>query len=169
MKADDIIDMWDMNGNISANFGTVIHDSLDYYFKYNRTPNCLISSKIVVEFIEKYMTLINLDKCKSEIFITDVKHGLCGYIDLLYDVGDGYIISDYKISSNDSNEKKYEITGVFKNLKPVKMTRHILQLNFYRKILENTGHSVKAMMLYEYTDDWRSYEIENIEYDIVKL
>ena len=167
-KADDILELWGENRDLSAAYGTAVHKGLEVYFKNHELMKQLDSSKErphtavtympreIGNIVDKYLAdkpSDFADRSSAEVF---VRHGnRCGFIDLLEEGTDGLVMHDYKF---------------IKQLKNIKYTTYgthpaySLQQNFYREVLEANGHKVKAMLLDTYVDgEWQTVEVKRIK------
>lgn len=149
--------MWSMSGDISATFGTALHMAMEQWFlhkefgteKEYHLPKPEYLKKAVLSFPLKDADIL------PEVMISDVENKMCGQIDglnqILNDDSVSYTIIDYK---SDSDVKK-------------NLTKHTIQLNFYRKILENKGFTISGMSIWNYVDEkWTEYQIERINLEI---
>lgn len=173
VKATDITDIWNLNGELSMEYGTLIHKGLEVYFNNhelmvnmdkakgqthtasNFMPHAIGS--IVSKFVAlKYPEFASL--CKAEVF---VRHGnRCGFIDLLETVDGGVIVHDYKIIK-ELKIINYRVYG--------KLDNYTLQQNFYRELLEANGYTVKGMVLDQYTgQEWRVVPVKKVELEAMQ-
>lgn len=166
LRPEVIQSFWDKNGELSAGFGTIIHDAFDFYIKnqvqleaYDNIRErehsaCNWMPNTVGRIIDQYLETRNVSASQSEVF---VRHGLfCGYIDQLLYIEDSVVqIRDYKII----NKLKKVKTRSYGSI-----TKYTVQQNFYREILEANGYSVVSMELNTYDgSEWRDVELEEIE------
>lgn len=146
--------MWSMSGDISATFGTSLHIAIEQWFlhrnygteKEYHLPKPEYLKKAVLSFPLKDANIL------PEVMISDVENKMCGQVDgleqTLIDDLVSYTIIDYK---SDSDVKK-------------NLQKHTIQLNFYRKILENKGFKIDGMSIWNYVNEtWTEYKIEVIE------
>jgi len=176
----EVLDMWENGGKVSATFGTSIHNALEHYEKYKglgkviqdlkglpynkALPSHPALRKIVEEFYE--LPLVE-GIVIPEALVTNVERGLCGYADRVVVTGDKECdIEDYKINIGahkvDSN---ITFLGDMADLPKTKLSKHALQLNFYRRLFEESGWKVNHLRSHVYEDKWTTYELERIKLD----
>lgn len=168
----DILDMWEVKRNISADYGILVHKALEeahnYWNQIEQMDENLEEDKhferllpadlsIIVEEYFKFRFKITPDFAKNKIE-TEVRvkcEGLTGIIDNLEWVSDGFYIWDYKITDG-IDIVKY---GTFKDKK------YTLQQNFYRHIMEKvTGKKCLGMSLCVWDGvKWKREEINKID------
>lgn len=146
--------MWEASGNISATFGTALHLAMEQWFLHRdfgtekgyHLPKPDYLKKAVESFPLKDLPFVY-----PEVFVSDVANKMVGQVDALVFVGRDdikeYDILDYKSDSD-----------VSKNIK-----KHRIQLNFYRKILENKGFKIRKMSIWNYINEWSEHKIDIIE------
>lgn len=161
---EDLRGIWKMNGDISMNWGSAIHQALEVYHKYHRVgkniqdkkqlnDNYILPKqphlrKVVTEFIELYGA-----DAESEVLISDIKNGMAGTIDRL-EIVDFETkvcrIGDYK--TNAEMDKK-------------KLLKYQKQLSFYAHILINHGWTVQGLDLYYLNTEegWECVEMEVLD------
>jgi len=140
IDAEDLDDMWSNNGKISRTLGDAIHYSMEQWFKHKdhgtekdyHLPKHPFLNKVVTSFPDKDKDVL------PEVIISDVKNRMVGRVDGLQ----GSRIIDYKSDAN-----------VEKNL-----SCHFKQLSFYATILNNKGHKINKIVVWNYTNKWTKYE-----------
>ncbi len=186
----DLLKLWDANAKLSADFGTVIHNALEMRGNFKHIGSQIIESKekkdskkknkdeIIYQdpslskqpFLQKVVQEFEkLDKIKgdsfSEVFITDVKNGRCGIVDMLTITGDmRCVIKDFKVqvgveekSSSDKPLPPYD------SLDSNKLSKHQLQLSYYGEILEQTGWTIDKLQTFAYNGKWQKYDFKKLE------
>lgn len=164
-----IVEMWERNGELSAAFGTVVHDALDFYIKNqvdmqayddikerpHTAANWMPNS--VGHIVDKYLENHDVEASRGEVF---VRFGnFCGSIDhLVYESEKTVFIRDYKII----NELKSAKTKNFG-----KQDKYTVQLNTYRAILEANGYTVSGMELNIFDgEEWKDVKVERIDINV---
>jgi len=160
VPAEDIQKIWNANRDMSGDFGTVLHTALEtahmYWdigekikdnkkWKTGETPENYslpkqpVLRKAVLSYIKAYGI-----KGKPEVLVTDVKNGMCGWIDSLHIIDEDKKIcdlEDYKTSVMDK----------------AKAIQYNHQQSYYGKILENFGWTVRNILLRDYDGEkWNS-------------
>lgn len=146
--------MWSMSGDISATWGTSLHLALEQWFlhrnygteKEYHLPKPEYLRKAVLSFPLKDFDVL------PEVMISDVENKMCGQVDglnpIIVDDLVSYTIIDYK---SDFDVKK-------------NLQKHTIQMNFYRKILENKEFKISGMSVWNYiNEEWTEYKLEKIE------
>lgn len=144
-----VLDMWEGNGNVSATFGTALHLAMEQWFRYRSTGTDkqyhLVKHPFLRTAVESFP--YKDEHVYPEAFVSDVANLRVGQIDGLLVTSDSEKIAkiiDYKSDSD-----------VEKNL-----DKHTWQLNFYRWILEAHGWSITGLEIWNYTSEWKKYELE---------
>jgi len=177
VPAPDILKLWGSSNEVSTEFGTLVHKTLEHYFKNRHLADKIMSARestenpampkhpvlkgIIEGFLEVYKHDLNIE---NEILITDVKNGRCGQVDLL-NISDreGKVcrIQDFKVNiGSDEVSSKNKLKAPYDKLPATKVSKYALQLNFYRKMMENTGWTVEGLDVYAYEDGWKHYELD---------
>lgn len=134
--AEEVLAAWDMRGETSLQYGTLIHKCIELWCKYVEYPKNEYLHAIVSDWAE---TFIGMDD--TEIFVQDDAHQLCGVIDAIEDHSDGIDIYDWK--TGDIHQKIQHTLG--KDFPNDRLSLYTLQLNFYKYILEQNGKKVKSL------------------------
>lgn len=153
-EVDDVLAGWDAKGQISLDYGTLIHKCIETYCKYGELPNNEYLKSIVEDWAEVFADgPIDF----NELFVQDDAHQMCGVIDAI----GGNTIYDWK--SNTDLSKKVQLTT--KDLPNDYLGLYTLQLNFYRYIVEQNGGKVNKLVI-----GWLNGEHwEKIKVDIIDI
>lgn len=167
-----ILDIWSQNGDLSAAFGTVVHNSFEFYIKNKEEmmhydfikerphtamhwmPNTV--GAIVDEYIRE---IYSLDNSRSEVF---VRYGdYCGYIDhLVYLDEDVVELRDFKFINKIKKVRTKSYGSV---------TKYSVQASLYAEILKANGYTVKSITLDTYNGtEWEAVPIEKVNIDVRK-
>lgn len=153
---EEVLASWDMRGETSLQYGTLIHKCIELWCKYVEYPKNEYLTAIVSDWAERY---IGMDY--SEMFVQDDAHQLCGVIDAANEYKDGWELYDWK--TGDIHQKVQHTLG--KDFPNDRLSLYTLQLNFYRYIMEQNGQKVKAMYI-----GWLNGEHwENIKVDFIDI
>lgn len=171
----NIIDMWNVNGNASSNFGTALHAAIELYGKYSHIADIIdidlktgtrkkLSAKVeknsamsklpyLQQVVQSFFTEERAnEKALYEVLVVDHKNKRAGRIDRLVITEDG----------------KYKIRDMKTNHKILKPERDIYtkQLSFYGDIiLANKGELVTEdpIVLHHWVDnEWKDIPLEKI-------
>lgn len=177
VKQDEVKELWSIGGKLTADFGTLIHQALEYYTNY-RTVGGVISEskgieenyalpshpilKVIVQEFDSIDTSKN--KIITEALITDVKNGFCGHADRIEIIDEKKKIcriGDYKINVNaaEIDPKRNKVLAPFDSLPASKLSKYQLQMSFYANMLQKSGWTVQALDVYVYENKWTHYEL----------
>ncbi len=150
-EADDVLAGWDAKGEISLQYGTLIHKCIETFNKYGETPNNEYLKDIVEDWVE-----VSDDAYLSEEFVQDDTHQLCGVIDLLGE----HEIADIK--TGDIHQKIQHKMG--KDWPNDRLSLYTLQLNFYRYIVEQNGGKINRLAIYWLNGEhWEKVKVDIID------
>lgn len=135
-EVEDVLAGWDSKGEISLQYGTLIHKCMETYIKYNELPNNEYLKAIVEDWAEQN----DHETFQSEVFVQDDLHQLCGVIDLIQ----GAEIQDFK--TGDIHQKISHTLG--KDFPNDRLSLYTLQLNFYRYIMEQNGSKINSLAVW---------------------
>lgn len=176
----DIISMWNSNGTVSSDFGTVIHKALEHYDNHKKNAVTIAKNKddqedralpkhpILRQIIKSF---VELDQPKgdveTEVLVTDVNDLKCGIIDrlLILDKAKKVCrVQDYKINVGAEEESSnLKAKAPYDELPKNKLTKYQIQLSFYAEILKNSGWTVEGLDVFVLEDEWKHYPLEILE------
>ena len=183
---EEIKALWNINGNVSAGFGTAVHAWLEFYFTYREVGERIMEARNAkkpgtVEFnpaIPKHpigyyvvTNLINLikeeqGKCLCEVFVTDSISKRCGFIDRLLIVDEAKKIcriQDYKVNiGSEEVSSKNKPFGIYAEYEASKITKYHIQLSFYADILRKSGWTVEGIDFFILEQTWKKISRDNI-------
>ena len=152
-EVEDVLAGWDFKGEISLQYGTLIHKCMETFIKYNELPNNEYLKAIVEDWAEQN----DHETFQSEVFVQDDLHQLCGVIDLIQ----GAEILDFK--TGDIHQKIQHQLG--KDWPNDRLSLYTLQLNFYRYIMEQNGSKINSLAIW-----WLNGEHwERVKVDIIDI
>lgn len=135
-ETEDVLAGWDSKGEISLQYGTLIHKCIETWCKYGEEPNNEYLKEIVKDWEEVFGD-VPIDS--NELFIQDDTHQLCGVADAIGD----YILYDWK--TGDIHQKIQHTLG--KDFPNDRLSLYTLQLNFYRYIIEQKGEKINKLVV----------------------
>lgn len=168
--------MWKINGDITSDFGTVVHKLLEYYEKYKSFGD-IISSKQQIEdnyclpkhpVLRKIITeFLLMPQQKGEVvteaLVSSIKDNICGQADRIKIIDkDKKIcrVGDIKVNINSEGvDKKYKILPPFETLPSNKLSKYQLQMSVYANMLQKSGWVVEGLDVYVYEDGWKYFEL----------
>lgn len=133
---EDILASWESKGEISLQYGTLIHKCIETYNKYGVLPNNSYLADITLDWEETFMDC-PIDF--SELFIQDDAHQLCGVADAI----GGDTLYDWK--TGDIHKKVQHTLG--KEFPNDQLSLYTLQLNFYKYIIEQNGGKINKLVI----------------------
>lgn len=155
IETKDLVAMWKLRGEISASFGTTVHQALEMYGKYKD-----ISEKLGKEYhlspipmirkiVDGFYTGREAEEAIYEPMIVDHDRKWAGQIDRLVVTGDKKcIIEDFKTNQD---------------MTPAKTESYTHQLSFYQKIMESGGWTVEGIRLHHLDGSWKTIELTSKE------
>lgn len=137
----NILDSWVMKGEISLQYGTLIHKCIEAYLTFGimAAPSNEYLQAIVEDFGEVFEDLFGKGG-QPEAFLQDDVHQLCGFADYIDNDGNIY---DWK--TGDIHKKQQHTLG--KEFPNDALSLYTLQLNFYRYIMEQNGRKVNKLFI----------------------
>lgn len=135
-EVDDVLAGWDSKGEISLQYGTLVHKCIEVWCKYGEEPNNEYLKEIVKDWEEVFGDA-PIDF--NELFVQDDTHQLCGVADA---IGDG-VLYDWK--TGDIHKKAQHTLG--KEFPNDQLSLYTLQLNFYKYIIEQNGGKIKKLII----------------------
>lgn len=166
LKPEDIKEYWQAKSNCSTTWGTAIHQAMETYGEHLEIAEKLgketgvhpLLLPIVEEFFKTYP-----GKRAFERFVANKDKMRCGRIDSLLLNDDGTItIEDFKTNADlHKMGSPKTLKAPYSHLPNTPFGEYVLQINFYRSILEDAGKKVKDMYLRWLNADgeWESLEI----------
>lgn len=154
--AEEVLAAWDMRGETSLMYGSLIHKCIELWNKYVELPKNEYLKAIVNDYADNFLAIDN-----SEMFVQDDVHQLCGVIDAAKEHADGsWTIYDWK--TGDIHQKVQHTLG--RDFPNDRLTLYTLQLNFYRYIMEQNGKKVKDMYIgWLNGEHWEQIKIDFID------
>ena len=169
LQQSEVQDLWDKHGEASRDFGTLLHNCLDYYFSnYFKMCQYAINRELdmsatlffpatVGKIIDAYADFINEEDIAASETETFIQWGsCCGVVDRIHYLDENTCeIIDYKTTSNDEVVKTKDFG---------ELDKYTLQQNFYRSILEHYGLTVEAMKLHVWDGDkWSEKTLKRVD------
>ena len=150
---EDVLAGWDSKGEISLQYGTLIHKCIETFVKYGEAPKNEYLACIVGDWDEVFGDE-QIDS--TELFVQDDVHQLCGVIDGLA----GDTIYDWK--TGDIHQKISHTLG--KEFPNDRLSLYTLQLNFYRYICEQNGRKINHLVIgWLNGEHWEKVKVDVID------
>lgn len=167
-----IEDLWRAKADCSTTFGTALHQALETYGRFSELNELLGKESgihpTLLPIVEEFFAERGDEQAVYEPFVADVRNKRCGRIDRLVITGPKEcIIEDYK-----TNADLYK-KGTPPNLKPpyshlpnVPISGYILQLSFYKAIVEAAGWTVKGIRVHHWNGAWETIDLKPVDIDM---
>jgi len=172
-----IKDLWDANGTLASDFGSVVHQALENFDKFKEYGDiissqqkeeknyCLPKHPVLRQIVEGFIAIDNKGGViVPEALISDVKKGICGHADRVRIIDKEKKIcdvEDYKINiDSETAKKELKPLDPFKELPSNKLSKYQLQMSIYANMLQSSGWQVNKLVVYVYEDIWKKYELE---------
>jgi len=152
MTPEEIRAKWELKGKIAREQGDWVHDSIQYYLKYdNEFDN---------EPVKEFKKLQTKNVYYSEMIVYDEQYA--GTIDLIEVLGNKKVkIHDFKTNA-DLYKKKGKLKAPYKDLANTPINKYRLQLSKYKEMLEKMkGVEVVELNLWWWAGG--KFEIINVE------
>ena len=147
---EDILEEWRLNGENASKAGTKMHNDIEYFYNGIEVKN----DNIEFEYFQRFRAdFPELKPYRTEWMVYWEEMKISGSIDMVYENPDGtLLIYDWKrvkeISHETSFGKDYAITPCISHLPNTNFWHYSLQLNMYKKILEEKyGKKVVGLFL----------------------
>lgn len=150
----DVLDKWDKKRDISLHLGNWVHESIEYFLKYDKS----FENEPVIHFKEVFNPNSTY---YSEVIVHDDK--LAGTIDLIEVVGPNKVVlHDFK-TNEDLEKKNGKMLDAFSYLDYTPMNKYRLQLSKYKELITKmTGVEVVGLNIWHYVPG-TGFNIINIE------
>lgn len=148
-----VLDGWDSKGEISLQYGTLIHKCIETWCVFGEKPN----NEYLRAVVEDWDEVFGGDPIDfNELFIQDDAHQLCGVADAI----GGNTLYDWK--TGDIHQKIQHTLG--KDFPNDRLSLYTLQLNFYRYIIEqNGGRADKLIIGWLNGEHWEKVDVPIID------
>jgi len=171
---EDILNLWESNGNAAALFGTAIHAVMEHFFTYKKLgakiqevagkdKNAAMPNHPFLQQLIAGLEEVRLDgDAVQEACVSSVKNGICGLVDDLFIVDRKKKICrirDYKITFDILVDKK-ELKAPFAYLGSNKLAKNFLQLSFYGYLMSLSGWTIQGLDIYNWDGTWSKHTLE---------
>lgn len=174
VDATELAELWSSSGDISRDFGTVVHKAIEHYYKFEAIGQQIEEAKgynpawpkhpAIRKIVEEFINQRPVETIYTEVLVTDIKNRLCGTIDRLQIIDPTKKIcrvQDYKINVG-AEDKAPRPKAPYNHLDGLKLTKYQLQMSFYAHILEQHGWTVEGLDAFVYDESWKTYSLNKI-------
>lgn len=158
-EVEDILAGWDAKGEISTQYGTLVHKCIETFILYgaDAKPNNQYLADIVDDWDTVFGDLLGVSGT-PERFVYDDIHQLCGVADFVDDTN--HVLYDWK--TGDIHKKAQHTLG--KEFPNDQLSLYTLQLNFYRYIIEQNGGKINKLVIgWLNGEHWEKVDVPIIE------
>ena len=148
VESKDIIDMWELKGEVSRGFGTAMHASLELYGKYNGLATALERDTamhdhpVIKTAVTAFYEGRDKEKAVYEVMVVDSNAKRAGQIDRLLITGNKRCrVQDYKTNADITKD----------------LDVYWKQLEFYADILTAGGWVVEGLDIFHWDGTWKTY------------
>ena len=135
---EEMIEEWNENGRIASELGTALHADIENFYNQIKVENDSLEFQYFRKFVSDFPELVPY---RTEWMVYDDTIKLTGSIDMVFENPDGTLqIYDWKRSKGieyESFGNKCSITPCLSHLPDTNFNHYSLQLNIYRKILQD--------------------------------
>jgi ATP-dependent exoDNAse (exonuclease V) beta subunit len=169
---DTVAAYWQSKADISTSFGTALHKALEHYGKYHTM--CETDGKgtgihpTLEPIVQQFFSGREEQRAKYEVVVADPITKRCGTIDRLVVTGDRHcVITDYKTNGNLYKKgTPAKLKAPYHYLPNVPLSRYMIQLSFYKAVMEAAGWTVDALLVEWWNgEQWQTIEIQPVEID----
>lgn len=162
LDVEEVRDSWKQKNKQSTDFGTLIHESIEYRLKNKNLPKDCNDPDVIENIASKIEEEFRPGEFLLEQIIWDKDYKLAGTSDLIIDNSDTFSIVDFKTN------KQIKYTNVYEEkflLKPVdhlpngEYFKYALQLSFYAYMFnKKTGKTLDRLSFFWLKRKNNSYE-----------
>lgn len=147
MAVKDVLKLWEEKKNTGLNFGTMIHENIETYFKERKVLDERYS-----EIVEDISDRVYVDGGYNELICFDKIKKICGTADYVQFKENSFIISDFKTNLKFNFENPFQdkfLSGPVNHLPNSEYFIYALQLSFYARMISNlTGLMCESLNVY---------------------
>lgn len=147
MAVEDVLLLWEEKKNTGLNFGTMIHENIETFFKEGKILNERYS-----EIIKEIYDHVYNDDAYNELICFDKNKKICGTADYVHFKKDSFIISDFKTNLKFNFENQFQDKYLLEPVSHLPNSEYFvyaLQLSFYARMISNlTGLICESLDVY---------------------
>lgn len=157
----EVIYKWDLNGEVSANYGTSIHKGIEYWIRFGVMPKVPHVVKAIEAFAEKYKR----EELEPEVIVYSKELKLAGTIDQIRRIKKGTVqILDVKTNGEITDKARGKFLAPLDDLPYSKLNEYRLQLSAYKELLELKGIEVEEIVLEHFDGEkFKTIKLEPIK------
>jgi ATP-dependent exoDNAse (exonuclease V) beta subunit len=145
LRTEDVIQQWEQNRDEAAELGSRVHAHAERVLKNQPSEPKFTKDQLFFDTVTRFIKrdlLPNYTLLETEKVIFSPKYGLAGTVDLLMKNRSGHIIIlDWKTNKQIKQQNRYQRgLGRLSHLPDSNYYHYCLQLNLYRKIMEEEGY-----------------------------
>ena len=176
---DEIKKTWKDNGKVAAELGTGLHEAIERFYLNNANNDDKLDGKTRTEwdYFLQFQKQYQLKPYRVEWMIWSSEHKLAGTVDMVVEKDDGKLVMyDWKRSKDKicKQERNYRYgKGPLSRVKDNKYYKYALQLNLYRKLLEDyydcVVESLYTVRLHPNATTFEVVEMDIMEEEVKKI
>ena len=147
MAVEDVLQLWEEKKNTGLNFGTMIHENVETFFKEKKILNERYS-----EIVEDIFDKVYIDGGYNELICFDKIKKICGTADYVQFKERSFIISDFKTNLKFNFENAFQDKFLLNPVIHLPNSEYFiydLQLSFYARMISNiTGLICESLNIY---------------------
>jgi hypothetical protein len=147
MAVEDVLQLWEEKKNTGLNFGTMIHENIETYFKERKVLDERYSG-----IVEEVFSKVYADGAYNELICFDKNKKICGTADYVQFKEKSFIISDFKTNLKFNFENAFQdkfLLNPVTHLPNSEFFIYALQLSFYARMIHNlTGLMCEGLHIY---------------------
>lgn len=148
VQPNEVIAEWDLNADISCDYGHAIHKSVEYWIRYGKFPK----APHLKDAAEKFAAKHDRRTIEPEIIVFNDKYRLAGTIDQLVILAKKRCrLMDVKTNGDLYDKPRGVFLPPIQNLPHTKINKYRLQLSTYKKLLELKGWTVEGIEIEHWT------------------
>lgn len=150
-KVEAILQSWKVDGQHSAQLGTLLHRDIELFFNQQTVHNDTVEFSFFLNFFRQIVVPRDLEPFRTEWMIFSETHRICGSIDMVFRnrKTNNYIMMDWKRSKKIHKKCAFSKEfgfGPCADLENVNFHHYSLQLNLYKFLLEDQyGLQIESM------------------------
>ena len=166
---------WNDIGSNASKLGTLLHESIEYFYNEEHKESDITISKEWGLFTEFYQDHSHLIPYRTEWYVFTERFKIAGSIDMVFkDKEDKYYIYDWKRSKQIKFNNKYQnAKNPISHIEDCNYYHYSLQLNLYKYILKHCYHiniyGMYLVILHPNNETYKLIKISDLEFEIKQM
>lgn len=176
VEQQEVKDLWDSNGQVTALFGKAVHLALEHYSRFKAIGQtiadkkglennyCLPKHPMIKQIIEEFIAIDTLEgQVVPEVLVTWLEGEMCGQADrilVLSAVQKRCRIQDYKINvGSEEVSSNNKVLPPFQSLPANKLSKYQIQMSIYANMLQKQGWTVEGLDVFVHDGKWKHHAL----------